>query len=79
MPKPASFDTAKAANYISGGLYVYSNTHFNDFTVSGQFNLSRGYVFNNFNLAYGMTGVFGDYQSDQDNNTLTALFHRQIL
>jgi hypothetical protein len=63
QPKPASFDTAKAATYISGGLNMYTNSNYNDFLVSGQFNLSRGYVFNNFNLAYGAFGVFGDYQN----------------
>ncbi|TWI94358.1 hypothetical protein JN11_04749 [Mucilaginibacter frigoritolerans] len=74
QPKPASFDTTKAANYVSGGLYANSNTHYNDFLVSGQFNLSRGYVFNNFNLAYGAFGVFGDYQSDQSNHNAPNYF-----
>ncbi len=74
MPKPASFDTVKAANYISGGLNVYSNTHFNDVAVTGQLNLSRGYVFDNFNVAYGAFGVFGDYQSDQTNKAAPSYF-----
>eukprot|EP01037_Dinobryon_pediforme_P016259 gene16259-16438_t len=56
QPKPASFDTVKIANYVSGGFNAYSNTHLNDFLVSGQFNLSQGYVFKNFNLAYGAFG-----------------------
>ncbi|MDB5015327.1 MAG: hypothetical protein JWQ84_159 [Mucilaginibacter sp.] len=63
QPKPASFDSVKARNYISGGFNAYSNTFYNDFLVSGQLNLSRGYVFKNFNIAYGAFGVFGDYQN----------------
>ena len=63
QPKPASFDTAKTATYISGGLNTYTNSHYNDFLVSGQFNLSQGFVFDNFNLAYGAFGVLGDYQN----------------
>jgi hypothetical protein len=74
QPKPASFDTVKIANYVSGGFNAYSNTHLNDFLVSGQFNLSQGYVFKNFNLAYGAFGVFGDYQSDMSNNTQKNYF-----
>jgi hypothetical protein len=67
QPKPASFDTAKSATYISGGLNTYNNAHYNDFLVSGQINLSRGYVFDNFNVAYGAFGVFGDYQNSAIN------------
>lgn len=63
QPKPTSFDTAKSANYISAGLNAYTDSHLSDFLVSGQFNLSRGHVFDNFNLAYGAFGVFGDYQN----------------
>jgi hypothetical protein len=74
QPKPTSFDTVKAANYILGGLNYYSNSNFNDFLVSGQLNLSRGYVFNNFNLSYGAFGVFGEYQSDQANKGATNYF-----
>jgi hypothetical protein len=68
QPKPASFDTTKTANYLSGGFNAYSNTNLNDFVISGQFNLSRGYAFKNFNLAYGAFGVFGQYESDQANS-----------
>lgn len=74
MPKPASFDSVKVANYISGGLNAYSNTNVNDFAFSGQLNLSRGYVFSNFNVAYGAFGVFGDYQSDQADKTSPHYF-----
>src|ERR1700688_4457154 len=78
QPKPTSFDTAKTANYISAGLNAYTNSQLSDFLVSGQFNLSRGYVFDNFNLAYGAFGVFGDYQngaiSKGDPNYFTDKF-----
>jgi len=63
QPKPASFDSAKVQTYVSAGLNTYTNSHYNDFLVSGQFNLSQGFVFDNFNLAYGAFGVFGDYQN----------------
>jgi len=63
QPKPASFDTVKAVNYLSGGINVNTNNNGGDLLYSGQFNLSRGYVFNNFNLAFGAFGVFGDYQN----------------
>jgi len=63
QPKPASFDTVKTANYISGGYNANPNSNNNDFLQSGQVNLSRGHVFDNFNLAYGAFGVLGNYQN----------------
>jgi hypothetical protein len=66
MPKPASFDSVKSASYVSAGVNAYNAYNVNDLLVSGQVNLSRGYVFNNFNLAYGAFGVFGNY----DNGTI---------
>jgi hypothetical protein len=75
QPKPASFDTAKAANYVSAGLDAYTNAHYNDFLVSGQFNLSRGYVFDNFNIAYGAFGIFGDYQNSAINKGESNYFN----
>src|ERR1700733_12470314 len=68
QPKPTSFDTVKAVNYISGAFNANSNSNYNDFLASGQINLSRGYVFNNFNLAYGAFGAIGQYSSDQANS-----------
>jgi len=65
MPKPASFDTAKTANYISIGYNANTNTHYNDFIQNGQINISRAYVFDNFNIAYGAFASLGEYQSDQ--------------
>ncbi|MFI5138719.1 MAG: hypothetical protein ACHQIM_12905 [Sphingobacteriales bacterium] len=68
QPKPASFDTVKAANYFSAGIGVNNTTNSgingSNQLFSGQFNLSRGYVFNNFNLACGAFGFFGDYKND---------------
>ena len=63
QPKPTSFDTAKSATYISGAFTAYPSADFNNTLVGGQINLSQGYVFNNFNLAYGAFGSFGDYQN----------------
>jgi hypothetical protein len=63
QPKPASFDTVKSATYLSGGINFYSNPNLADLVVSTQFNLSRGYVFDHFNLAYGAFGVLGDYEN----------------
>ena len=68
QPKPTSFDTAKSLTYISAGINGYTNTNLNDVLVSGQLNLSRGHVFDNFNVAYGAFAVFGDYQNDQGSN-----------
>ena len=68
IPKPASFDTVKTATYVSAGYDGYANTNFNDFFDSWQLNLSRGYVFKNFNLAFGAFGVAGLFQN-QDANT----------
>jgi len=74
QPKPTSFDTVKAANYISGGFNANANSNFNDFMVSGQLNLSRAYVFNNFNLSYGAFGTIGHYDSDQSNKNAANYF-----
>ena len=74
QPKPTSFDSVKAANYISGAFNANSNSNYNDFLVSGQLNLSRGYVFNNFNLSYGAFGAVGQYSSDQANSGAPTYF-----
>jgi hypothetical protein len=74
QPKPTSFDTVKAVNYISGAFNANSNSNLNDFLVSGQVNLSRGYVFNNFNLSYGAFGAVGQYSSDQANSGAPTYF-----
>jgi len=68
QPKPASFDTAKSATYVSGGLNFYTDPTWTDMLISGQFNVSRGYVFNNFNLAYGAFGVVGDYEKGTEDS-----------
>jgi len=64
QPKPASYDTAKSATYISAGLNYYTDPSWQNMLVSGQFNLSRGHVFNHVNLAYGAFGILGDYEKD---------------
>jgi hypothetical protein len=61
QPKPASYDTAKSATYISMGLNYYLDPTWTAFLASGQFNISRGYVFNHFNLAYGAFGALGNF------------------
>jgi hypothetical protein len=61
QPKPASYDTAKSATYISMGLNYYLDPTWSALLASGQFNISRGYVFNNFNLAYGAFGALGNF------------------
>ncbi len=74
MPKPTSFDSIRTSNYLSGALVAHSNSNFNDFLISSQFNISRGYVFDHFNIAYGAFGVLGDYQSDQSSNSASNYF-----
>lgn len=72
IPKPASFDSAKVATYVSAGGAVYTNTNYSDGLVSGQLNLSQGVRLKNANLAYGVFGVAGDYQNshNSDNNAV---------
>lgn len=74
QPKPASFDSVKTANYLSAGLNINPNTNLNDLLISGQLNFSQGYVFNNFNLAYGVFGVLGQYQSDEVDKNHASYF-----
>lgn len=74
QPKPTSFDKESAATYVSAGLNSYTNTNLNDLVVSGQLNLSQGFVFNNFNLAYGAFGSLGDYQNGSSNTSATNYF-----
>ena len=74
QPKPTSFDTAKSLTYVSAGVNGYTNTNYDDLLVSGQFNLSRGYVFDGFNIAYGGFAVFGDYQNGSSDKTAPNYF-----
>lgn len=67
MPKPMSSDTVRSKTYASAGIASYTNTNYNDFLVSWQFNVSRGYVFDGFNIAYGAFGVLGQYQNSAIN------------
>ena len=62
QPKRSSFDAKSTQTYASAGLNNYAGTNFTDFLTSGQVNLSQGVRFDNFNIAYGAFGVFGDYQ-----------------
>src|SRR5476651_2636645 len=58
QPKPASFDSAKTATYISiGGGFTIINS--DDGISLNEFNVSRAHVFNNTNLSYGAFGVIG--------------------
>lgn len=78
QPKPTSFDSAKTANYISGGVNFYTDQTWSDMLVSGQFNFSRAHVFKNTNLSYGVFGVAGDYEKgaagDPPNNFTDKFF-----
>jgi hypothetical protein len=71
QPKPASFDTVKSATYISAALGANTSADGQDLLTSGQINISRGYVFNGFNLAYGAFGVAGDYNNSTTSNSAT--------
>lgn len=61
QPKPASYDTAKSATYISMGVNYSLDPTWTAFLASGQFNISRGHVFNKLNLAYGVFGELGNF------------------
>ncbi|WP_184546433.1 hypothetical protein [Mucilaginibacter sp. FT3.2] len=65
MPKPLATDSAKAANYVSGGFGIAKSAHYNDVLTSGQLNLSRANTFNHINLAYGVFGVAGNYHNNE--------------
>src|SRR3569832_520625 len=72
QPKPASFDSVRSANYLSGGMNYYTDQTWSDLLVSGQVNFSRAHVFKNTNLSYCLFGVAGDYEigsaGDPPNN-----------
>src|SRR2546423_3976978 len=81
QPKPTSFDKSPTATYASVGLNNYSGVNYTDFLTSGQVNLSQGIRFDNFNIAYGAFGVFGDYQysgSKTDANYFSDKFFGAI-
>src|ERR1700743_3876027 len=65
MPTPMSFDSAKTATYASIGYNDYSNANGGDEIESGELNISEGYNFKNFNLAYGAFGAIGSYENGQ--------------
>jgi hypothetical protein len=73
QPKPSSFDTVKAATYVSLGFNYNPSNNANDYSPSGQLNISQGYIFNNFNLAYEAFGVLGDYQHDNQTTQTNRL------
>jgi len=68
QPKPASFDAVKSANYLSGGVNLYTDETGIDLVSAGQVNFSQGYAFKGSNIAYGAFGEFGDYQSGVSHN-----------
>jgi len=74
QPKPTSFDTAKSATYISGAFAAFPSADFNNTLVGGQINLSRGHVFDKFNVAYGAFGSFGDYQNGSGDKASPTYF-----
>lgn len=71
QPKPASFDTAKSATYVSLGWNNYTSPEYEDLLESAQMNISRGHDFKNFNLAYGAFGVLGNYNNSTSGNSAT--------
>lgn len=68
QPKPASFDSAKSATYISGGFGANQAVSASDVISFGEINLSEGHVFNNVNLAYGAFGFAGAISNSDHNN-----------
>ncbi len=63
QPKPTSRDTVRSATYLSAGFKTHSNPNYQDRLLSGQLALSRGYVFNHFNIAYGSFLELGEYRT----------------
>lgn len=64
QPKPASWDSTKRATYISIGYNDNSGANTADDLGSGQLNISQAYTGKNFNIAYGVFGVAGNYTRD---------------
>jgi hypothetical protein len=78
MPRPIATDTAKAANYISGGVGVNEGTHYNDLITSGQVNFSRGHTYKHFNMAYGAFGAAGNYHNYELDQTDPHYFNNKF-
>src|ERR1700744_5626008 len=75
LPKPASFDSAKSATYISAGGAFYTNTNYSDALESGQVNLSQGFTLKNVNLAYGVFGIAGSYENSHNSDATVNNFN----
>lgn len=68
QPKPASFDTAKSAGYVSGGMGANQGSSNNNTVSFFELNLSHAHVFNNVNLAYGGFGFVGAIDNSNQAN-----------
>ena len=71
QPKPASFDSVKSVTYVSAGLGANTSIDGEDFLTRGEIDISRGHVFNGFNLSYGAFGVAGNYNNGRTSNSAT--------
>ena len=70
MPKPTSFDSVKAKNYISGGIYQLLQTQHNgksnlqDVVYMGNLDFNRAHIYKKFNFAYGFDAFLGSYKNN---------------
>ncbi len=69
QPKPASFDTAKSAFYVSAGFGTGIGANLDDELIFGELNISQAYVFNGFNLSYGAFGYAGGLNNSSYNSS----------
>jgi hypothetical protein len=78
LPKPASFDTAKSAVYISGGAGFGQGADVNHDGIGfGSIEASAAHTFKGANLAYGVFGFAGSITNgnsgdDNDNTYYTG-------
>jgi hypothetical protein len=70
QPKPASFDSAKSATYVSIGEGFNQAVNINNTVSFGELDISRGHVFKNSNLSYGAFGFVGAIDNENHQNEL---------
>ncbi|MES2277040.1 MAG: hypothetical protein V4592_13510 [Bacteroidota bacterium] len=70
QPKPASFDSAKSATYVSLGEGFNQAVNLNNTVSFGEFDISEGHVFKNSNLSYGAFGFAGSIDNSNHQNEL---------
>lgn len=77
--KPMSSDSVKNANYVSGAISIGRGVNQQDNVLIGHASFSRANTFQNFNVAYGGYGFFGNYQNTSIPNYQPGYFTNKYL